>query len=182
MAVYFELEMRESSVMAGAKSMMIAARTAPKAKGMDYLEIAAADREEIKKISAKLLEMVKAGGPDFFARDAECILKADAMLLIGTKIEPLNIPKCGQCGHANCDEKKKFPSHPCSFNTGDLGIAIGSAVSVAAGLKIDSRVLFSAGAAAKELNILGDEVKIVYAIPLSASSKNPFFDRVWPKK
>jgi uncharacterized ferredoxin-like protein len=33
------------------------------------------------------------------------------------------------------------------------------------------------GEAAIELGILGDDVFIAYAIPLSAKGKNPFFDR-----
>jgi uncharacterized ferredoxin-like protein len=31
--------------------------------------------------------------------------------------------------------------------------------------------------AVKELGLLGEDVKIIYGIPLSSSSKNPFFDR-----
>jgi uncharacterized ferredoxin-like protein len=36
--------------------------------------------------------------------------------------------------------------------------------------------MFSAGFAAQRLHLLGD-CKTVMAIPISASSKNPFFDR-----
>lgn len=81
------------------------------------------------------------------------------------------------CGYNNCEEKENHPSHPCVFNTGDLGIAIGSAVSVAMDSRIDNRIMYTVGQAAKELKIFGDEVGIIYGIPLSASSKNPFFDR-----
>jgi Uncharacterized protein containing a ferredoxin domain len=41
---------------------------------------------------------------------------------------------------------------------------------------VDSRVMFSAGMAAQRLGYLGD-CTCVMAIPISASSKNPFFDR-----
>ena len=64
---------------------------------------------------------------------------------------------------------------------GGLGIAIGSAVSIAADDRVDSRVMFSIGVAAVRLEMLPG-AKIVYGIPLSAKKKNPFFDRVWPKK
>jgi len=59
----------------------------------------------------------------------------------------------------------------------DLGIAIGSAVSIAADLRVDNRVMYSVGKAALNVGILGDDVKIAYGIPLSISGKNPFFDR-----
>ncbi|MCI6963476.1 MAG: ferredoxin domain-containing protein, partial [Bacteroidales bacterium] len=65
---------------------------------------------------------------------------------------------------------------PCFFNSDDLGIAIGSACSAASQTKTDSRVMFSVGLAAKELNLL-DDCPLVLAIVLSASGKNIFFDR-----
>ena len=43
-------------------------------------------------------------------------------------------------------------------------------------IRLDTRVMFSAGLAAQRLGMLGD-CKCVMAIPVSASSKNPFFDR-----
>ena len=74
-------------------------------------------------------------------------------------------------------EKNKHPDHPCVFNTGDLGIAIGSAASVAMDSRVDSRIMYTVGQALLEMRIFGEEVKIIYGIPLSISGKNPFFDR-----
>ena len=79
--------------------------------------------------------------------------------------------------YKNCDEKNEHPNQPCAFNTGDLGIAIGSAVSVAMDNRVDNRIMYTVGQAAIEMGILGKDVKIIYGIPLSVSSKNPFFDR-----
>ena len=42
--------------------------------------------------------------------------------------------------------------------------------------RVDTRVMFSAGLAAQRLDWLKG-CKTVFAIPVSASSKNPFFDR-----
>jgi uncharacterized ferredoxin-like protein len=81
------------------------------------------------------------------------------------------------CGFANCEEKNKYPEHPCVFNTGDLGIAIGSAVSVAMDSRVDNRIMYTVGQAILEMKFLGNDVKIAYGIPLSVSPKNPFFDR-----
>jgi hypothetical protein len=46
----------------------------------------------------------------------------------------------------------------------------------AADNRVDTRVMFSAGLAAQRLNWLEGCCQ-VFAIPVSASSKNPFFDR-----
>ncbi|HHU63572.1 MAG TPA: ferredoxin [Clostridiales bacterium] len=178
MEIIREEDVREESLLDVAKKMMTAARTAPKAIGVDNLVIAVAQRPTMEKIAQKMRQMVEEGrGAQFFLRDADNILDGEVLLLIGTKIKPMGLSHCGMCGFENCDEKDRHPDHPCAFNTGDLGIAIGSAVSVAADARVDNRVMFSVGKAVKEMKLLGEDVKIIYGIPLSAGGKNPFFDR-----
>ena len=173
-----EKDIRDRIVIDVAYKMLVAAKTAPKGKGVDIIEAAVLTGDEIKKVSDQLYHMVKNEGvADYFGRDAGNLLKASALFLIGTRIEPLGVEPCGNCGFKNCAEKRKFADVPCSFNTTDLGIAIGSAVGVAIDNRIDNRVMYTAGIAAKRLGIFGEEVKVIYAIPLSSSSKNPFFDR-----
>lgn len=41
--------------------------------------------------------------------------------------------------------------------------------------------MFSAGMAAERLGLLGEDVKQVYAIPISIASKSPYFDRASSK-
>jgi uncharacterized ferredoxin-like protein len=59
----------------------------------------------------------------------------------------------------------------------DVGIAIGSAISIAADFRVDNRVMYTIGQAALNMEYFDDDVKIVCGIPLSATGKNPFFDR-----
>lgn len=173
-----EKDIRDQIVINVAHKMLVAAKTAPKGKGVDTIEASVLTGDEIKMISDQLYEMVKKEGvADYFGRDAGNLLKASALFLIGTKIKPLGVEPCGNCGFKNCAEKRKYPDVPCSFNITDLGIAMGSAVSVAMDNRIDNRVMYTVGMAAKRLGILGDDVKVIYGIPLSSSSKNPFFDR-----
>lgn len=172
-----EENINKETLLAVAKKMCIAARTAPKAKGVDNIIIVIAEQKEIEEISEKMIEIGEKHGVPSFNRDAKNILDSPAMVLIGTKISSVGLKKCGMCGFKNCDEKNKFPEIPCVFNTGDLGIAIGSAVSVAMDNRVDNRIMYTAGQAVIELGLLGEDVKIVYVIPLSATSKNPFFDR-----
>ena len=173
-----EEEIREEAIHDVARKMLIAARTAPKGRGVDNTVMALAGREAIRKISDKLKDMVeKEGAPAFFARDAENILSSPVMLLLGTRIKSLGLGFCGLCGFKNCAEKDKHPEIPCSFNTGDLGIAVGSAASVAMDHRVDNRVMYTVGLAVLRMGLLGEDAKVAYGIPLSVSAKNPFFDR-----
>lgn len=165
------------SVLNIAKNMALAARTAPKARGIDNIEIQIATGDTIKLIADEMHRLADIEKVDFFHRDADNIMQASALFLIGTKIKPLDLSYCGLCGFENCETKLKHSDIPCAFNTGDLGIAIGSAISIATDNRIDNRIMYSVGMAIKSLRIMNEDIKIIYAIPLSATSKNPFFDR-----
>ena len=157
--------------------ILAAARTAPKARGIDRLCIAVASNQEIQAIAQEMTRIAQNNGPAFFERDAQNIIQADAVIFIGTKYESQGLQLCGYCGFENCEKKNQHPDVPCVFNTGDLGIAVGSAVSIVMDNRVDNRILYSAGYVAVKMNLLPPEVKLAYAIPLSVSSKNPFFDR-----
>lgn len=160
-------------VLQAARRMMVAARTAPKAKGIDIIEIALVVDDDILRLSEEMLRMAEETGFKFLLRDAENIKSADALLILGTGQQVMSM-NCGHCGSPTCAAKPGFV--PCAINSVDLGIAIGSACAMAADLRVDTRVMFSAGWAAQRLEMLG-ACKCVMAIPVSASSKNPFFDR-----
>lgn len=173
-----EEELREESVLTTARAMLSAARTAPKGRGIDHLYLSLIKKNDIPALSEGMLEYCrKVNAPDFFFRDAENILSADCIIIIGTEFASLGIAPCGLCGFAHCEERQDYPDHPCSFNTGDLGIAIGSAVSIAADHRIDNRILFTVGKYMTAEGLLPEKVRIAYAIPLSCKGKNPFFDR-----
>lgn len=173
-----EEQIRNEAIYTIAQKMMIAARTAPKGRGTDNMVIHVVGKETIEKIASKMKELVeKENWPHSFARDAGNILSAPYMVLMGTKIDPMRLKICGMCGYENCDEKDNHPDVPCVFNTGDLGIAIGSAVSIAMDNRIDNRIMYTVGQAVVRMGLLPKEVKIIYGIPLSVSSKNVFFDR-----
>lgn len=169
-----EREIREQIVLDAARQIMAAARTAPKGKGVDVVEICCVTQPEIEQIAEEMRRMSEVNGFKFFLRDADNIMQAEAMILIGTRelCQGLN---CARCGFANCTDRPE--SVPCAINTIDVGIALGSACAKAADLRIDTRVMHSVGMAAMSLGIMGNDVKNVLALPLSCKSKNPFFDR-----
>ena len=169
-------EAEEQGVMLAAQLLCIAARTAPKGKGKDLLVTAILTGEDKEALRLKMLEIAERDSMSIFSRDAGNLEMADVLVLLGTRKEPLGLPHCGYCGFADCGSMVKAGG-TCSFNTGDLGIAVGSAASRAADMRLDNRVMYTAGKAAVEMGILGQGVTIVYGIPLSVSGKSPFFDR-----
>ncbi len=156
--------------------MCVAARTAPKTKGVDNIVTAIAKDETVGKLAKKMLEIrEKQGGSESFRRDSRNLKGVSHVVLIGTKLGILGIKACGHCGYKDCESKPK--EAVCAFNTIDLGIALGSALSVAMDHRTDNRLMNSIGKAAVELGLLGNDVKIAMGIPLSVTGKNPFFDR-----
>lgn len=170
-----ERSTRTERLMLVANEMVTAARTAPKGKGFDIIEIITVTGKDIQVLSAEMVKYSEKTGLKFILRDAENILEAEAIVLIGTR-QQLHSLNCGYCGFDTCEAKRQFPDVPCAINTVDVGIALGSACSVAADHRVDTRIMFSAGRVAMELGWM-PECSSVYGIPLSCSSKNPFFDR-----
>ncbi len=165
---------RHELVVEAGRRMMMAARTAPKARGVDIVEIAlVSERADLETLSTVMRKKGEESGMQFLLRDAENILQGDAVLLIGSPVlnQGLN---CAYCGCSTCAEKPF--SAPCVMNSIDLGIAVGSACSLAATLCVDTRVMFSAGWSSLSLDWLPGCSQVI-AIALSCSSKNPFFDR-----
>ena len=171
-----ERDTRTERLLQVANEMMTAARTAPKGKGFDIIEVVLVAGETIKQLSEAMIEYSEKTGLKFVLRDSANILHAEAIVLIGTKQQIHNL-NCGYCGFESCAEKQKFPEVPCSINSVDVGIAIGSACSVAADRRVDSRVMFSVGRVAQEIGLMPD-CNNIYGIPISCSSKSPFFDRL----
>lgn len=172
--VYDERDIRKTQALDIAQKMLVAARTAPKGKGVDVVECAVVDGDDLEALACTMEAVGKERGHQFFLRDANCVRKSLCVALVGTrtKLQGLN---CGYCGFPTCSEKPQ--EAPCEVNSVDVGIALGAAVSRAQAFGVDTRIMFSAGLAAQQLGLLGEGVGQVYAIPVSISSKSPFFDR-----
>lgn len=171
-----EVDFRKDAIIKVAEVMCLAARTAPKAKGIDLLEIIILDGHDIEKLSSKMKEIGDRESHPTFLRDSENVKHAQAIVIIGTKLQTIGLRYCSFCGFANCGACEGAGSI-CAYNPGDLGIAVGSAVNAAANYKVDNRVMYTAGKASIEAGFFSKDVKIAFGIPLSVSSKNPFFDR-----
>ncbi len=161
------------AAMIAAQQMMTAARTAPKAKGVDIIEVATIDGKDLINLAEWMEKYGTEHSRPSFIRDAGNVRQSQCVVLIGTHCQLMGL-NCGHCGYATCEEKPE--SSPCAFNTIDVGIAVGSACATAADCRVDSRVLYSAGLAAQQMGLLPDCTQLL-GIVVSISSKSPYFDR-----
>ena len=182
-------EMEKRGLSKVAELMVVAARTAPKTRGVDEIVTAVVSGDEKDVIADKMASLYKdkRNPLTFFERDAGNLRASPYLVLIGVKgtapKRPENPLNCGACGYDTCAElmgaeKRKgedFVGPLCVWHTVDLGIALGSAVKLAAELNADNRLMYSVGVAAKQLGFM--DADIVVGIPISAEGKNIYFDR-----
>ena len=174
-----EKEIREDALLDIARDMVIAARTAPKGKGVDNLFACIIPRAEIPDLHAKMIKLFVETEAPVFKINGDDILKAECIVVLGARDMPLGLRHCGFCGFGSCREKEESGRGRCAISMNDLGIAIGSAVAVAADRRVDTRIMYSIGYAMLQAGMLPADVVAAHGVPLSASSKNPFFDRVF---
>jgi len=184
-----DAEAENKAVIDVAHLMMVSARTAPKGRGVDNISTAIVTGEERERIAEVMERKVKQkrNPLPFFERDAKAVRKSPVILLVGVRgtqpkksENPLN---CGACGHESCAEfiraeKRRgedFTGPICIFEALDLGIALGSAVKVASQMNVDNRLMYTIGAAAKELGLI--DADVIIGVPLSVTGKNIYFDR-----
>jgi len=144
------IEAEKDAVLIVAKLMLTAARTAPKAGGLDSIVTAILGGEDKERLSKAMERIGKEKEWDWVIRDSRNVKDADVVVLIGV---------------TDADTYKLI----------DLGIALGSAAKTASDMNVDNRIMLSVGMAAQELGILNGNV--IVGIPLSIKGKNIFFDR-----
>jgi uncharacterized ferredoxin-like protein len=168
-----------------AKSILLAARTAPKARGVDDIITALVEKNDIEVLVSTMERLADEKGAGFvypFKRDAANLRNAGAVILIGVKTSGAAGLNCGACGFETCAEmldrqkvEVEFRGPNCMIKCADLGIAIGAAAAKAKDLCIDNRVMYTIGAAARVSGLL--DADVAFGIPLSITGKNIFFDR-----
>ncbi|MCL2473566.1 MAG: DUF2148 domain-containing protein [Alphaproteobacteria bacterium] len=168
----------ESAIINLAYNVCAAIRTAPKACGIDHLETAILTGEDKNRVADEMRAICKSlgEGAEFFCRDADNVDKSSVVVLVGAKYKTRGLgEKCKLCRFDDCIACEKANA-VCVFTSMDLGIALGSSVSLIADNRIDNRIMFTIGKAAAKLGLLGD-CKMIMGIPLSASGKSIFYDR-----
>lgn len=167
--------------------MAASARTAPKTRGLDCVKTLILDGEDLQALAA---HMEKAESKSQYTAallkgNAKNVRVSSCVLLVGVAGNPKRIEApldCGACGYEGCSglakvarRTKVFTGPTCMFQALDLGIALGSAVKISSEFNIDSRIMYSIGVAAKEMQLLDSD--IIIGVPLSVTGKSPYFDR-----
>ncbi len=179
-------ELEKSAIDTTLALMAAAARTAPKAMGIDALIIFALkgdEKDEIAKIMDTFTSERDATLPKW-KRDANNVRNSDALFVAGLKKRAGSADvDCQACGFESCAAFNKAPKTEgqfhgpiCMFKATDLGIAIGSAVKTAGLLNVDNRVMYRAGAAVMKSR-WGEKLSMAWGVPVKVSGKSPFFDR-----
>ena len=84
-----ERDTRKERALDIANKLITAARTAPKTRGVDILEIAVITEEKIKELSTLMQGFEFRGSQFKMERDSANVLQAECVVLIGTKERPM---------------------------------------------------------------------------------------------
>jgi uncharacterized ferredoxin-like protein len=176
-------EEETKAVLEVARLMLLAARTAPKGRGIDDIETLILTGKDKNAVAKEMRTLEKSAGKNW-ERDAVNVEQASALVLIGLKGGKALGTQCGACGYENCEAMLKagrieglfFAGPTCVIKAIDLGIAIGSAVKTAQIHNVDNRIFFRAGVGGYRLKLM-PECTVIIGIPLAATGKSPFYDR-----
>ncbi|OPX77889.1 MAG: hypothetical protein A4E45_01718 [Methanosaeta sp. PtaB.Bin039] len=186
MPIMNDISMESKAAELVAMLMAISARTAPKARGVDSLVIKVISGQDLAALAKEMRRLAEDKGAKSFSRDSHNLEQSDACLLIGSESNSVANLNCGGCGFASCQDmlaaKEAAPTGlpyrgpNCAIRMTDLGIGLGSAAKTAGLHNLDSRIMFSAGAAALSIGWL-EGCQVAFAIPIKASAKSIYFDR-----
>ncbi|WP_406678397.1 ferredoxin domain-containing protein [Moorella sp. ACPs] len=164
-----------------AELMAIAARTAPKAAGKDFIELKILQGEALEELAAAMARYGQESGKKNFDRDGDNVRRSDAVLLVGLKNAAKTGLDCGACGVPRCADLEKIHDGPefagpiCAWRLMDLGIALGSAAKMAGMLNADNRIMYRIGVVARKIGLM--DADVIAGIPIAATGKNIYFDR-----
>ncbi len=176
----------KDGVRQAAALMEIAARTAPKSRGEDFIELKTVFGQKLKELSEGMIRFGEEENKVNFDRDGRNVAASDAALLIGLNNSTSLGLDCSACGYPDCAAFDKvsqiqgdFRGPICAYRLVDLGIAVGSAVKTAQILNVDNRIMYRIGVAARWMGFV--DWDYVLGIPLSVTGKNIYFDRYKPQ-
>jgi len=137
-----------------AKLMLVAARTAPKARGRDTVVTAILGGEDKNRLADEMERAGKEKNLPQRIRDAGNVRNSELVISVGVRYEE---------------------GSPKELKLVDLGIALGSAAKVAGDLNVDNRIMRSIGEIAEKMKLLQADYAV--GIPISIRGKSIFFDR-----
>lgn len=170
------------SVEMVAQMMAIAAVTAPKAKGENFVAVKVLQGAVLQELSQAMIAYGESAHKANFDRDGKNVANSDAVVLIGLEKPNTVGLNCGACGFPTCADllaqqpvEGEFCGPICAYRLLDMGIALGSAVKTASLMNVDNRIMYRIGTAARQMGLVDWE--FVMGVPLSVSGKSIYFDR-----
>ena len=162
-----------------AEFMEIAAITAPKTRGENFVVVKTLHGEDLQRVHDWMVEYAETQDIPGFARDGKNVLASEALVLIGIKDGAVADLHCTACGAEACIEinttEGEFKGPQCALRGLVMGIALGSAVKTASLMNVDNRIMYRAGVAARATGLI--DADFVMGVPLSVSGKSIYFDR-----
>lgn len=171
-----------NGVLQVAEMMGLAAVTAPKTKGENYVAVKILQGQVVQDLAQAMVAFGERSKKANFDRDAKNVADSQAVVLIGLENPNTAGLNCGACGFPTCDElldqtpyEGEFRGPMCAYRLLDMGIALGSAVKTAGLFNVDNRIMYRIGVAARQMGLV--EWHFVMGVPLSVSGKSIYFDR-----
>jgi len=164
----------DDGVRAATELMAISARTAPKAKGEDLIEIRILHGKQVEELGKAMVKYGEEEKDAMWKRDGNCVLRSAAVLLVGVR-DPTGGGDPAKRAEPPKVKGDLFAEDERVKKCIDLGIALGSAAKTASILNLDNRIMWRPGEMARRKGML--DALIVIAIPVSVSGKSIFFDR-----
>lgn len=161
--------------------MEVAAVTAPKAVGRNYVVTAIIEGEDVRRLGEAMVTYGEEQGKKNFDRDGENTANSAAVVLVGIKDAAPTGINCAACGEERCFaintgyQEGEFLGPQCSIRLLDMGIAIGSAVKTAQIMNVDNRIMYRIGVVARRMGLI--DADFVMGIPLSVTGKSIYYDR-----
>jgi uncharacterized ferredoxin-like protein len=159
--------------------MAVAARTAPKTRGEDFIAVEILEGDAVERLGEAMIQRGEEDDDPGFLRDGRNVQAADLVVLVGLKDAEVPDLNCGACGEPSCIVPNTFEGEfrgpNCALRLLDMGIALGSAVKMAGMMNVDNRIMYRAGAVARATQAI--DADFVLGIPLSSTGKSPYFDR-----
>ena len=169
-----------SSMQTVTDLMEIAARTAPKAAGQDYVVVKVIEGQDLQRLGDEMAKYGQQVGKKNFDRDGRNVAASAALVLVGLKDGKSPDLNCGACGVDLCNDRipgehGEFVGPQCAIRVLDMGIALGSAVKTASLLNVDNRIMYRVGVVARQIGLI--DADFVMGIPLSVGGKSIYYDR-----
>ena len=97
--------------------MVLSARTAPKARGVDEIRTKIITDKELKLLADEMVAFGERNSIPFFIRDGKSMAISDACVLIGVRGEVAVGINCQGCGFVSCNDFMEVFTQKKSTNT-----------------------------------------------------------------